>query len=266
MLKYIFSIILLYLIFGLLLFTIQRKILFNVSGKPKKPHHYGLERVEEIKICTDDKVNLLAWFVKPKKNNPILLYFQGNSFDIGERSHRIERYIKKNWGVLLLSWRGYGGNKGKPTEKNLYIDGKSAIKWIKKNTHTKINNIVLYGESLGTGVAVEMGMHFSFKSIILEAPFTSIPDIAKERYKIFPTKYLVLDKFDNYDKIDKISSPLLIISGKKDEIIPHSHSKKLFLKAKKPKESVFIDEAMHNNLYDFGIDKDVIEFNLKKWK
>ena len=93
-----------------------------------------------------------------------------------------------------------------------------------------------------------------------------INDIAKKRYKIFPTKYLVKDKFDNLSKIEKLTSPLLIISGKKDEIVPHEHSIKLFDKAKVIKESVFIDEAIHNNLYDFGIEKEVIGFNLKLWK
>ena len=102
---------------------------------------------------------------------------------------------------------------------------------------------------------------YQFKSIILESPFISINDIAQKRYKIYPVRYLVLDKFDNYSKIDKILSPILIISGKKDEVIPHSHSKKLFLKANNPKKNLFIDEAMHNNLYDFNIDKEVIIFN-----
>ena len=111
-----------------------------------------------------------------------------------------------------------------------------------------------------------MGTKYEFLSIVLEAPFTSINDIAKKRYKIFPTKYLVKDKFDNLSKIDKITSPLLIISGKKDEIVPHEHSIRLYDKAKVKKKSVFIDEAIHNNLYDFGIEKDVIGFNLKLWK
>ena len=91
--------------------------------------------------------------------------------------------------------------------------------------------------------------------------FTSISDIALKKYRIFPVKKLVLDKFDNYSKIDNILSPILIISGKKDEVVPHSHSKRLFLKANNPKKNLFIDEAMHNNLYDFDIDKEVISFN-----
>ncbi len=165
-----------------------------------------------------------------------------------------------------MSWRGFGGNKGTPTEKNLYIDGEAALNWIIKNIKFNSEKIIVYGESLGTGVAVELARKYEFLSVVLEAPFTSIEDIAKKRYRIFPTKYLVKDKFDNYSKIDQIKSPLLIISGKNDEIVPHEHSIKLFKRAMVYKKTVFIDEAIHNNLYDFGIEKDVIEFNLKLWK
>ena len=261
MIKYIISIISIYFFFGLILFLFQRKILFNVSGKPQNPSYYGLKNVAVVKIPTIDGLSLLAWYSKPKRNNPTLLYFHGNSFDIGERGYRINRYIRNGWGVLLVAWRGYSGNKGKPSENNLYIDGESSLKWLNNNTFTENSSIILYGESLGTGVAVELATRYSFKSVILEAPFTSISDLAKKRYKIYPSKFLVLDKFDNFKKIKKILSPLLIISGKKDEIVPHSHSIKLYKVAKKPKERVFIDEAMHNNLYDFGIDKEVIKFN-----
>ena len=178
-----------------------------------------------------------------------------------ERGHRIKRYINNGWGVLLLAWRGYSGNLGKPTEKNLYIDGESAIKWIIDNLNFDYENLIIYGESLGCAVAVDLGTRYKFKSIVLESPFTSILDIARRRYKIYPVKYFILDKFDNYSKIDKILSPVLLISGKKDEVVPHSHSDKLFLKANNPKKNLFIDEAMHNNLYDFNIDKEVIKFN-----
>jgi len=119
----------------------------------------------------------------------------------------------------------------------------------------------LYGESLGTGAAVELSTNQEFRSVILEAPFTSIYDIAKKKYPIYPIKFLLLDKFDNYSKINKIKSPIMIISGKKDEVIPHKHSIILFSKANEPKKCLFVDEAMHNNLYEFGIDKKIIEFN-----
>ena len=266
MIKYIFSVIIIYFFIGAILFFFQRKILFNTSGTPKKPKSYDLNNVEEIEIPTSDGLKLLAWYSTPKNQNPLLIYFHGNSYDIGERAYRIKKYINEGWGVLLLAWRGYSGNLGKPSEKNLYIDAESALDWLNTNTEVNKKNIIIYGESLGAAVAVEIGRRYKFKSIILEAPFTSIADIANKRYKIFPVKHLVMDKFDNYSKIDKILSPILVISGKKDEIAPHSHSVKLYSKANEPKDSVFIDEAMHNNLYEFGIEKDVIEFNLKKWK
>ncbi len=264
--EYIFSAIFLYFFLGMMLFLFQRRILFNKSGTPGSPKDYNLHDTQEIYIKTDDNIELLSWYHKGDLNLPILLYFHGNSFNIGDRANRIDRYINKSWSVLLISWRGFGGNKGNPTEKNLYKDGEAAIKWIKNNTDFNFDQIVVYGESLGSGVAVELATRYKFLSVVLEAPFTSIVDIAKKRYPIFPTKLLVRDKFDNYSKIDQLKSPILIISGKKDEIVPHSHSKKLIKKANIKKNSVFVDEAIHNNLYDFGIEKEVIDFNLKLWK
>ena len=114
---------------------------------------------------------------------------------------------------------------------------------------------------MGCGVAIELGLQEKFKSIVLEALFTSVGDIGQKKYPIYPVKLLTLDKFDNLSKIDKILLPLLIINGKKDEVIPYIHGLKIFEKAKNPKKHVSIDEAMHNNLYDFNIDKEVIEFN-----
>ena len=200
----------------------------------------NLLTTKEVQIRTDDGINLLSWYHIGDKNLPLLIYFHGNSFHIGDRAHRIQKYIDQKWNVLLVSWRGFGGNKGKPTETNLYKDGEAVLKWIKENTDFKKKQVILYGESLGSGVAVELGIKYSFLSIVLEAPFTSIPDIAKKRYKIYPTKFLVKDKFDNFSKIDKLKSPLLIISGKKDEIVPHNHSIKLLNKAKVNKKSVFV--------------------------
>ena len=125
MFKYIFSVIFLYFFFGFLLYFFQRKIIFNVSGPPQKPIFYGLINTKEMKIITDDLISLLCWYSYAHKNKPTLIYFHGNSFDIGERSYRVKRYIDHGWGVLLVSWRGYSGNNGKPSEKNLYIDAES---------------------------------------------------------------------------------------------------------------------------------------------
>ena len=259
--NFLFSLVLLYLFIGIFLFLFQRRMIFNKSIKPKSPKEYGLSEIIEVFIKTPDNLSLLAWFHKPNNNQPILIYFPGNSYDIGERAYRIQRYVNCGWGILLLSWRGYSGNNGRPSEKNLYIDGQSAVNWIKKFTNYNNNQIILYGESLGCAVAIQLGIYNKFKSIILEAPFTSIGDIGQKKFPLYPVKILTFDKFDNLSKINKVQSPILIIHGKKDEVVPYRHSIKLYEKAKKPKKHLSIDEAMHNNLYDYSIDKDVINFN-----
>ena len=264
--NYIFLLVFLYLFFGFFLFIFQRKIIFNKSSKPKSPSSYDLVGVKVVYLKTCDNISLLAWFFEGNKDKPILVYFHGNSFDIGERAYRIKRYNDAGFSTLIVAWRGYSGNEGNPTEKNLYLDGESAIQWVLKNTKFKIEDIINYGESLGTGVAVELNLKYNFLSTVLEAPFASIAKVASKRYRIYPTKLLVKDKFDNLGKIDQIKSPLLIISGKKDEVVPHQHSILLFNKAKEPKDALFIDEAMHNNLYDFEIEKKIINFNLDIWK
>ena len=263
---YIYLLIFLYLFLGFILFIFQRKIIFNKSKAPKAPSDYGLIDVKKIKIETTNNISLLAWFFKGKKNKPILVYFHGNSFDIGERSYRLKRYNDAGLSTLIVAWRGYSGNEGKPTERNLYADGNSAIQWILDNTNFRIEDIINYGESLGSGVAVELNLKYNFLCTVLEAPFTSIADVALKRYKIYPTKFLVKDKFDNFDKIAQIKSPLLIISGKRDEVVPHEHSVLLIKKAPEPKKTLFLDEAMHNNLYEFKIEQTVINFSLNIWK
>ena len=264
--NYIFFIVFLYIFFGFLLYSFQRRIIFNTSGKPNSPEYYNLQDTKEISIETKDKISLLGWLYQGNENKPVLVYFHGNSFDIGERAYRIKRYNDAGFSTLIVAWRGFSGNEGNPTEKNLYLDGKATIDWVLNNTKFSIKDIINYGESLGSGVAVELNLKYNFLCTVLEAPFTSIADVANKRYKIYPTKYLVKDKFDNLSKIDQIKSPSLIISGLKDEVVPHLHSILLYNKANNPKKSLFIDEAMHNNLYDFGIEKTVINYTLNIWK
>ena len=106
-----------------------------------------------------------------------------------ERVYRIKRYVNEGWGVLLFAWRGYSGNKCYPTENNLYKDAESVLRWIEDYTDLQKSDLIVYGECLGTGIAVELGTRYLFKSIVLEAPFTSIADIAQKIYIIYPAKF-----------------------------------------------------------------------------
>ena len=153
---YIFFLIFLYIFFGFLLYSFQRRIIFNKCNKPQPPEKYGLERINEVHIETEDNISLLAWFFKGQSDKPILIYFHGNSFDIGERAYRIKRYNDAGFSTLIVGWRGYSGNLGIPTEKNLYLDGKATIEWILKNTKFNTEDIINYGESLGVSKIITL--------------------------------------------------------------------------------------------------------------
>jgi len=149
-----------------------------------------------------------------------------------------------NSNVLLISWRGFSNNPGKPTEKNLYQDARKSIEWLNRKG---INNkdIILYGESLGTGVATELAQSNSFHGIVLESPFTSIADAAKIYYPYLPVNLLLKDRYDSIKKIKNIKIPILIMHGKKDNIVPFFMGEKLYQMANEPKYKYFSEEDDH---------------------
>ena len=166
------------------------------------------------------------------------MIFHGNAGDLSNRIYKLNELNKLKINILLISWRGFSGNKGSPTEKNLYKDAEAAIKWLnEKNVNN--NQIILYGESLGTGVAVEMAKIKNFNGIILESPFTSIENSAKIYYPYLPVKYLLKDRYDTISKIKMVKSPIMIMHGEKDDVVPFYMGKILFEKANNPKHSYF---------------------------
>jgi len=154
-----------------------------------------------------------------------------------------------NISFLLLSWRGFSGNKGKPTEEGLYKDAKSAIKWLIKQGVTE-ENIIIYGESLGTGVTTEIAQNRNFAGIILESPFTSMVAAGKSKYPIFPIRLLLKDKYESDKKIKNIKSPVLIMHGEQDSIVPFWMGEKMFQLANEPKYSYF--SKYDDHMMDFN--------------
>ena len=154
-----------------------------------------------------------------------------------------------NINFLLLAWRGFSGNKGNPTEQGLYQDARSAVKWL-INEGAIEENIVIYGESLGTGVATEIAQNKIFAGVILESPFTSMIDLGKKHYPIFPIKLLLKDKYESEKKIKNLKSPLLVMHGKKDKIVPFYMGKKIFDMANNPKFNYFTEMDDHMMNYD----------------
>ena len=160
---------------------------------------------------------------------------------------------------LIIAWRGFSGNNGKPTEQGLYDDGKSAIDWLaKKGVREK--DIILYGESLGTGVATHLAQNKNFAGIILETPFTSMIDAAKKFYPYIPVNLLLKDKFENKKNIKNINSPILVMHGEADQIVPFSMGKKIYEIANEPKYSYFTKYDNHMMEYDENLLKALKSF------
>ena len=249
-----------YLLIILIMFTFQRSLLYLPSKEKLDPFFYSNTGLKKINFKTSDGLILSALFKNPTSiNTKTLVVFHGNAGHIGHRVEKFTPFLDEGYGLLLVEYRGYGENPGKPTEDGFYKDGVAALEFLSKQNISK-QKTILYGESLGCGLAVKLSTENKYHSTILEAPYTSIADVASRHYWYLPAKLLVLDRFEILSIIKKIKSPLLIIHGKKDNVINIELGKKVFNSAPNPKQSLFIDNASHNNLYEFNIFKKILNF------
>lgn len=213
------------------------------AEKPAAPTHITLLTTE-----TDDSLTLEGWYSPPETGNPVVLFFHGNTGDIGDRLFKMEPYIQAGYGVLLAGYRGYGGNPGDPSEEGLYRDARA---WVKALHNQSIFNpqIILYGESLGSGVAVQMAVEYQdVKGLVLEAPYTKLPDIGARQYPIVPVNLLMTERFESINKIGSVSVPVLIFHGTNDDVIPFAFGKRLFEAARDPKHFIPFEGLHHNDL------------------
>jgi uncharacterized protein len=251
------SIALVYFVIILFVYFYQRSLLYHPSE-----NNYSNNKInfsyEEIFIEADENIKLKSWFIeKDLKKFKTILLFHGNAGNLFNRVYKLNELNKLDLNILLISWRGFSGNKGKPNEKNLYHDAGVAVKWL-NSRGVNNKNIILYGESLGTGVATELGKSNMFGGIILESPFTSIAKAAKIYYPYLPINLLLKDRYDSIEKIQSIVLPILIMHGKKDNIIPQKMGLELFEKANDPKFSYFPENDDHMMEYN-----DVLLNNIK---
>ena len=238
------SIVIAYVVVAIFIYFYQRNLLYHPSE-----NNYQNDKIQfnykEVNINVENDIKLKSWFIeKDLAKFKTLLIFHGNAGDLSNRIYKLNELYKLEINILLISWRGFSGNNGSPTEKNLYKDAEAAIKWLNQRKISN-NQIILYGESLGTGVAVEMAKRKSFNSVILESPFTSIENSAKIYYPYLPIKLLLKDRYDSINKIKMINSPILIMHGKKDDVVPFSMGKELLDRANNPKHSYFTSTDDH---------------------
>ena len=242
-------VVLIYLTITFVLYYSQRSLLYH----PTENNYSGDQLtvpIDKVRIKTDDNIELLSWYHdKDIQNYKTILFLHGNAGSLENRIHKINHFNEMEINFLIISWRGFSGNEGKPTEEGLYKDAKSAVKWL-INKGVKKENIIIYGESLGTGVATEISQNENFAGIVLESPFTSMVAAGKSKYPIFPIGLLLKDKYESDKKIKNIKSPVLVMHGEVDTIVPFWMGKKIYELANDPKYYYFPEYDDHMMEYN----------------
>lgn len=246
-------------LFLLALAGMQRKLMYFPERDPFEPAQWAMPELKLLPVASTDNLTLRSFYLPPKNPQKLtIVFFQGNAGHLGYRNYKFRPWIEAGCGVLLVGYRGFS-NPGDPTEKNLYADARATLNTLLEKGG-QINKTVFYGESLGTGVATQMATEFRAAGLILESPYTSVPDVAQDRYPFVPVHSILQDKFDSLAKIARIQMPLLLLHGEKDHVIPVKFGKKLFAEARPPKEALYVPEADHNNVYTPAIQNEILHF------
>jgi hypothetical protein len=233
------------------LYIFQRNLLYGPDQSRPQLGALAQLGTREVTITTADGLSLLAWYLPPREGRPVIAYFHGNGGNIGYRAERLRRFGDAGFGVLMPEYRGYGGNPGSPSEAGIFADAAAALAFLKDDGIVG-DRVTLYGESLGSGVAVHLAAETPVRAVVLESPYTSVAEVAQYHYPYIPARLLIWDRFDSLSEIGRIHAPLLVLSGGRDRIVPAAFSRQLFDAAPEPKQMFFAPDAGHVNLERFG--------------
>jgi len=240
----LFVAVLALVVFGLWWFQ-RHLIYFPGGGVP--PVEDLLPGWSEVTLTTTDGLELEAWYAEPQPDpdTPVVVVFPGNA---GNRINRVplgSRLTESGLGVLLVDYRGYGGNPGSPSETGLALDARATVGFLAATAPD--HPVVLFGESLGAAVAVELAVAEPPAALILRSPFTSMADMARFHFPPGPPGFLLRDRYPSDERIGSIQTPVLVIAGSEDSIVPLAQSRELYNLAQEPKEFVELPDADHND-------------------
>lgn len=247
-----------YIALMLVMFLFQRQLIYFPARDLQAPEHYGYKGARLVEIYTADNEIIHGWHKAGEAGMPTVIYFHGNTGHLGDRALKLQALSDKGYSVLGISWRGYGTSSGRPSEPGLLEDAVSSVKFL-LNEGVREDDIILFGESLGTGPAVYAGGIYHLKLVMLEAPYTSIRQRGQEKYPWLPVRFLLRDEFDSLSRVKVIKSPVLVLHGALDDIIPAVHGTKLFDAAPEPKRMVLFPDVHHS---DFTMDSIIREMEL----
>ena len=240
------GLITIYVIICLVIFLSQRKLLYHPNENNYLDENKLTHKIEKVFVKSDNR--LIGWYHFKDRKYKTLLFFHGNAGNLQNRIYKLNEIAELELNYLIIAYRGFSGNEGKPTEEGLYNDSMAAKRWLNSN-NIDDSNIILYGESLGTAVAVDLGSKFPFAGIILESPFTSMVELSKIYYPYLPVNLLLKDRYDSINKISKITFPKLVMHGDKDNIVPFRMGKRMFESFSEPKFSYF--KSGDDHMMDF---------------
>jgi hypothetical protein len=246
------------------LYAVQRQLLYLPDRSIPSPTASGVPEMSEVRLHTGDGLDLLAWYGPAAQGRVTILYLHGNGGHIGYRGDRVRPFLEGGFGVLLVEYRGYGGNPGRPSEQGLISDARAAFAFL-DGAGVSPAETVLYGESLGGTVAVLIAAERAaagrpVAAMVLEAPLSSVTDVAAHHYPWAPVRWLLKDRFEAAARIADVRTPVLIVHGDADGVVPIRYGKALFEAAQEPKEAAWIPGGGHEDLAQFGLRRIVFDF------
>ncbi len=241
------------------MFAAQRRLLYNGTPARPDPDAAGFPHLRVVTTRSHDGLPLQHWYVPPNVGGSVVLAFHGNTGDIADRADKLRPLVKNGFGLLLAEYRGFGGNPGKPAEPDILRDSQGVLHWL-AGQGVSPSCIAIYGESLGTGVAVALAAEHPVGAVVLDAPFTSIAAVAQTHYWYLPARWLVRDRYDSLARIRRVAAPILIMHGGQDQTIPPAMGKRLYDAAPSPKRWLYLENGGHVDLWDHGGDRAVVDF------
>jgi fermentation-respiration switch protein FrsA (DUF1100 family) len=233
-----------------LMYFAQRALIYFPDKTRISPDSVGLPQAEQPVAQTEDGERLILWHVPAREEKPVVIYFQGNGGGLDLRADRFRRLVSDGTGLLAVKYRGYGGSTRQPTETGLLRDAVAAYEFARGRY--PVERIVLWGESLGTGVAVALAAERPVARVLLESPYTSTADVAAALYWFIPVRVLMKDQFHSDERIAKVTAPVLILHGARDRIVPIEFGERLFALIPGRKRFIRLPQAEHNDHEKFG--------------
>jgi len=228
----------------------QRSLMYFPETVHTTPAAAGFAEAEEVPLTASDGTPIMVWHVPPRDGKPVIIYFHGNGGALKYRVVRFRKLIADGIGLVALEYRGYGGLSGSPSEQGLIADAEAAYAFAA--ARYPIAQIVLWGESLGSGVAVALAAEKPVGRVILEAPFTSAAAVGARHYWYLPVGLLMKDQFRSDQRIGKVTAPLLILHGVRDQTVPYAMGERLFDLANQPKHIARFLDGGHEDLDNNG--------------